>query len=133
MAFACDADNDDVLAIAEEEGIFLNQAFFVLMFGILEHQINLLAAAKIPNARRDAMRGSAFATRLDSAIKVATEVLGDSHAVEIAKARDQIIDWYSSRNDMAHGEPRTRLLDIVSLLQGARMIFALLSKVQAAI
>jgi hypothetical protein len=116
MDFACDADNDALLAIAEEERGYLDQAFFVLMFGILEKQVNLLAVARTSGiGRRMAMREAAFENRLDAATKVASEVRPGAAAEEIRHSREQFLGWYGIRNDVAHGEPSTRVLDLVGL------------------
>jgi hypothetical protein len=132
--FANDADSDALRAIAEEEKSYLDQAFFVLMFGVLEKQVSLLAVARTAGVeRRMAMRRAAFEKRLDVAIKVASEVRPGGAAEEAANAKDLFLDWYGIRNDIAHGEPSTELLDLVGLLHRAKAMSALLGDVQRAL
>jgi hypothetical protein len=132
--FACDIDSDDALRIAEEERSFLDQAFFVLLFGALERQMNLLAVARQNDEdRRTAMRNAPFERRLEAATRVATESIGAARTADIVSAHERILGWYEIRNQIAHGEPPTSLLDVVALLRQAAAISALLSEVQVAL
>jgi hypothetical protein len=134
MDFACDIGSDDALRVAEEERNFLDQSFFVLLFGVLERQINQLAMARLPSQeRRTAMRSAKFENRLDAATKVASEIVGTERANSITSARGKILEWYETRSDIAHGEALTTLVDIAGLLQQAKVISTLFDEVQAAL
>jgi hypothetical protein len=134
MDFACDIGSDDALKVAEEERNFLDQSFFVLLFGVLERQINQLAMARSPDAKqRTAMRSAKLKNRLDAATKVASEIAGTELANSITSARGTILEWYDTRNDIAHGEAPTTLVDIAGLLQRAKAISMLFDEVQAAL
>lgn len=132
MDFACDIGSDDALKVAEEERYFLDQSFFVLLFGVLERQINQLAMARLPDEeRRAAMRSARFERRLDTATKVAAEIVGTERAGSITSAREKTAEWYETRSDIAHGEAPTALVDMAGLLQQAKAISALFDEVQA--
>lgn len=126
-----DADSDEVFKIAEEERSFLDQAFFILIFGALEKQIGLLASARLHAAdRRDAMRDAAFEKRLGTAVKVAIEVLERVRAASIESVQAKIAEWYELRNQIAHGEAPTDLVDVVAVLEQAKTMSELFAEVR---
>jgi hypothetical protein len=100
-----------VLAGAEQEHSLLEKAFFVLSFAAIERRITLMASAKLKEAlRRDAMRDAKFHTRLETAIKVAREVLG-TDPLWMSSA-SELESWNEIRNEIARGDPPTQLFNI---------------------
>jgi uncharacterized small protein (DUF1192 family) len=100
-----------VLDGAEQEHNLLEKAFFVLSFAALEQRITLLASAKLKEAlRRDAMRDAKFHTRMETAIKVAREVLGDDPSW--MSSASELESWYEIRNEIVHGDPPTQFFNI---------------------
>jgi hypothetical protein len=106
--------NDIVPAVlegAEQEHGLLEKAFFVLSFAALERRITLLASAKLKEAlRRDAMRDAKFHTRLETAIKIAREVLGTDPSW--MSSASELESWNEIRNEIAHGDPPTQFFNI---------------------
>lgn len=99
------------LDAAEQELSHLDKAFFLLSFAALERQITLLASVKIKEAlRRDAMQDAKFSTRLETAIKVAREILGSDPSW--MSAASELKSWNDIRNEVAHGDPPTQLFNI---------------------
>lgn len=117
--FACDLNNDDALAIAEQEKAHLDQAFFVLGFAALESQVTTLACARLPadEKRRTAMREASFEKRWDAAAQVAQETLGA--AAPWTQARSIVLSWYKIRSDIAHGRAPSQLADVPSVVYRA--------------
>lgn len=100
-----------VLEGAEYEHSLLEKAFFVLIFAALERRITLLASVKLKEAlRRDAMRDAKFRTRLETAIKVAREVLGADPPW--MSSASELESWNEIRNEIAHGDPPTQFFNI---------------------
>lgn len=130
--FACDLDNDDALAIAEQEKAHLDQAFFVLSFAALERQVTLLASARLgEEARRDAMRDAPFERRWQACVQVAEETLGTG--VRWKGKEREILSWYKIRNFVAHGEPPTQLADVPTVLYQANEVAGTLDDVNHAL
>jgi uncharacterized small protein (DUF1192 family) len=106
--------NDIVPAVlegAEQEHSLLEKAFFVLSFAALERRITLLASAKLKEVlRRDAMRDAKFHTRLETAIKIAREVLGTDPSW--MSSASELESWNEIRNEIAHGDPPTQFFNI---------------------
>jgi hypothetical protein len=100
-----------VLEGAEQEHSLLEKAFFVLSFAAIERRITLMASVKLKEAlRRDAMRDAKFHTRLETAIKVAREVLGADPSW--MSSASELESWNEIRNEIAHGDPPTHLFNI---------------------
>jgi hypothetical protein len=111
IEFACDLDSAEALRVAEQEKDHLDQAFFVLSFSALEKKVTLLASARQTSAdQRIAMRSAAFDKRLEAAVKVAREVIGTEP--KWASQLSLIRNWYDIRNEIAHGDPPTQLVDV---------------------
>ena len=58
------------------------------------------------------MRSAAFDKRLESAIKVAHEVLGSDPEWASGETISTIRSWYAIRNEIAHGDSPTQLIDV---------------------
>ena len=130
--FACDLDNDDALAIAEQEKFHLDQAFFVLSFAALERQVTLLATARMGEGpRRLAMREAPFERRWETSIQVAEETLGTD--VGWKSKEREILSWYKIRNSIAHGEAPTQLADVPTVLYQANEVAGTLDDVTHAL
>jgi hypothetical protein len=100
-----------VLDGLEQEQSLLEKAFFVLSFAALERRITLLASVKLKEAlRRDAMRDAKFRTRLETAIKVAREVLGADPSW--MSSASELESWNEIRNEIAHGDPPAQFFNI---------------------
>jgi hypothetical protein len=128
IEFAFDLDSEGALAVAEQEKDHLDQAFFVLGFSALEKKITLLASARQSAAdQRMAMRDAGFDKRLASAVKIAREVLGTDP--KWAEDAAMIMNWYSIRNEIAHGDPPTRLVDVPPVIYLADAIATTLERV----
>lgn len=121
-----------VLEGAEQEHSILEKAFFVLSFAALERRITLLASAKLKEAlRREAMRDAKFRTRLETAIKVAREVLGgDPPWMSFAS---EFESWNEIRNEIAHGDPPTQFFNIPIVIAKGREIAETLDEVDRAL
>ncbi|MCC6776852.1 MAG: hypothetical protein IT537_09495 [Hyphomicrobiales bacterium] len=130
IEFACDSDSSDALSIAEQEKDHLDQAFFVLSFSALEKKITQLASARQAAARqRETMRSAAFGKRLESAVKVAREVLGADPEWASDATQSTIRDWYDIRSEIAHGDPPTQLFDVPPVIYLADAIATTLERV----
>lgn len=100
-----------VLEGAEQEHSLLEKAYFVLSFAAIERRITLLASVKLKEAlRRDAMRDAKFHTRLETAIKVAREILGADPTW--MSSASELESWNEIRNEIAHGDPPTQFFNI---------------------
>lgn len=127
--FAIDIDDTHAprltLDSAEQEHNHLDKAFFVLSFAALERQITLLASVKIKESlRRDAMQDAKFNTRLETAIKVAREILGSDPPW--MSAASELKSWYDIRNEIAHGDPPTQFFNIpVVIAKGVEIAWTL--------
>jgi hypothetical protein len=130
IEFACDLNSADALSIAEQEKDHLDQAFFVLSFSALERKITLLASARQATAdQRAAMRGAAFDKRLESAVKVAREMLRTDPEWASGERQSIIRNWYAIRSEIAHGDPPTQLFDVPPVIYLADDIAATLDRV----
>jgi hypothetical protein len=130
IEFAFDLDSEDALAVAEQEKNHLDQAFFVLGFSALEKKVTLLASMQLADAgRRTAMRDAAFNKRLESAVKVAREVLGTDPLWALDATLSDIRNWYVIRNDIAHGDFPTQLFHVPPVIGLAGQIAATLDEV----
>ncbi|MBO0754649.1 MAG: hypothetical protein J2P54_02220 [Bradyrhizobiaceae bacterium] len=70
-----------------------------------------MASVKLKEAlRRDAMRDAKFRTRLETAIKVAREVLGADPPW--MSSASELESWNEIRNEIAHGDPPTQFFNI---------------------
>jgi len=134
IEFACDLDSADALSVVEQEKDHLDQAFFVLGFSALEKKITLLASSRQTTAgQRTAMRGAAFDRRLESAVKVAREVLGIESEWASAAAVSTIRNWYDIRGEIAHGDPPTQLVDVPPVIFLANDVATTLEQVTRAL
>jgi hypothetical protein len=130
IEFACDLDSADAFTVAEQEKDHLDQAFFVLSFSALEKKITLLASARHATAdQRTAMRGAAFEKRLESAVKIAREVLGTAPEWASGATLSTIRNWYDIRSEIAHGDPPTQLFDVPPVIYLADDIATTLERV----
>jgi hypothetical protein len=130
IEFACDINSADALSIAEQEKDHLDQAFFVLSFSALEKKITQLASVRQSTAsQRTAMRGAAFDRRLESAVKVAREVLGIDPEWASGTNQSTIRNWYAIRNEIAHGDSPTQLFDVPPVIYLADDIAATLERI----
>ena len=130
IEFACDLDSQDALGVAEKEKDHLDQAFFILGFSALEKKITLLASARLAAPeQRTGMRNAGFDRRLESAVKVAREVLGTAPEWASSEILSTIKSWYDIRNDIAHGDPPTQLFDVPPVIYLADAIAATLDDV----
>jgi hypothetical protein len=108
----------------------LDQAFFVLSFSALEKKITQLASVRQSTAsQRTAMRGAAFDRRLESAVKVAREVLGIDPEWASGTNQSTIRNWYAIRNEIAHGDSPTQLFDVPPVIYLADDIAATLERI----
>lgn len=134
IEFACDLDSSEALEVAEQEKTYLDQAFFVLAFSALEKRVTSLASARQATAdQRTAMRDAAFDRRLESAVKVAREVLRDEPQWALAGQLSEIRSWYVVRNEIAHGDSPTRLFDVPPVIYRANAIALTFDQVVGAI
>jgi hypothetical protein len=130
IEFACDLNSADALSIAEQEKDHLDQAFFVLSFSALEKKITQLASVRQSTAvQRTAMRGAAFDRRLESAVKVAREVLGTDPEWTSAAKQSTIRNWYAIRSEIAHGDSPTQLFDFPPVIYLADDIATTLERI----
>lgn len=121
-----------ILDGAEQEHSLLEKAFFVLSFAAVERRITWLASVKLKEAlRRDAMRDAKFHTRLETAIKVAREVLGADPSW--MSSASELESWNEIRNEIAHGDPPTQFFNIPLVIAKGREIAETLDEVDHAL
>lgn len=134
VEFACDLDSWDALEAAEQEKDHLDQAFFVLSFSALEKRVTDLASARHTAAeQRTAMRNAPFDKRLESAVKVAREVLGSEPQWASEANLSVVRSWYVIRNEIAHGDSPTRLFYVPPVIELANSIGSSFERVAAVI
>jgi hypothetical protein len=75
------------------------------------------------------MRGATFDRRLESAVKVAREVLGAAPQWAADARLSTIRSWYAIRSEIAHGDPPTQLFDVPSVVYLADDIATTLDRV----
>jgi hypothetical protein len=134
IEFACDLNSTEALSVAEEEKAHLDQAFFVISFSALEKKITLLASVPLKTAKqRAALRSAAFEKRLVSAVKIARETLGNEPKWAVDPGMPTIRHWYAIRNEIAHGDPPTQLVDVPPVIYLADAVATTLERVVRAI
>jgi hypothetical protein len=75
------------------------------------------------------MRSADFDKRLESALKVAREVLGTDPGWASGGTPSTIKNWYDIRNEIAHGDPPTQLFDVPPVIYLADDIATTLERV----
>jgi len=79
------------------------------------------------------MRGAGFDERLEAAIKIVREVLGEEPEWASQTELLTIRNWYAIRNEIAHGDPPTQLFDVPPVIYLADAIGTALERVLGAI
>jgi hypothetical protein len=133
IEFACDLDSAEALSAAEQEKDHLDQAFFVLGFSALEKRITLLASSRQSTVNQRTMRGTAFDKRLESAVKVAREVLGIEPQWASTATVSTIRNWYNIRSEIAHGDSPAQLFDVPPVMYLADDVATTLEQVTLAL
>jgi len=117
IEFAFDLDSDDALRLAEQEKEHLDQAFFVLSFSALEKNITALASARLSTGmQRAGLRSAPFDKRLETALKVAREVLRDEPEWASRQKLPTILNWYEIRNEIAPAGYKSVLYSLCALV-----------------
>jgi hypothetical protein len=134
IEFACDVNSTDALSVAEEEKAHLDQAFFVISFSALEKKITSLASVRLKTAeQRAALRSVSFDKRLESAVKIAREILGNEPEWAVGPGVSTIRNWYAIRNEIAHGDSPTQVVDVPPVIYLANAVATTLDRVVRAI
>jgi hypothetical protein len=119
MEDAADFNDGARYAALKRDQIIVDAAFFALIFGQIERRISELAARKVNRAKeKSALREAKFERRLEIALR-------DDRVL-----RNEIAHWYSIRNAPAHGQGLASGYDIGKVLLTARVIDALLARLQ---
>ena len=117
MEDTLDFINEQIFSALELDQNIVDAGFFVLIFGLLESRINLLAArTQGTQASKNAIREAKFEKRVEVALR------------EHPNLRTELDDWYSIRSDPAHGRGIAPAYDIAAVLERARQLEALLGQ-----
>ncbi|MGC2524149.1 MAG: hypothetical protein WA417_16170 [Stellaceae bacterium] len=116
---ALDFSAEEIIAALDRDQTIVDAAFFVLIFGQVESRINGLAASRLTRPeQRSAIREAKFERRLAKALPGAGW----------RRVREELEDWYKTRNRAAHGEEVVAGgYNISGIFERARELDALLS------